>query len=505
MPTNPPVPVVSYARISADTKRDEHGVQDQHKVNRQTAARCGWTVVHEFTDNDKSAAKEGIVRDGFEAMVRALRAGKLPDGTPVQGVVIVAEDRLARRPGDYERFVDAFTFQDGRVFADARGSKDLYSEDVESMGLFGAVISKMEVRKMQRRARRSHRARAEAGTPSGGPRPFGWNEDRLTLNEREAELLRQAARAFLGGRSMYSITREWQRHGVKTSLGNDWSVRSLKVALMNPRTCGLRELDGELVRGTDGEPIVGRWATILTREEWNAIRAVFNARKGHFITRDMQIGRAHPADYRDPAYLLSGIIRCGRIKEDGSLCNTPMRVNVKKGAGHHAYVCRSKAEGGCGRCSRRGDLVDLFVTEAVLAKLEEATFTEPEEGGNPHAEERLKAAQERLDGLMAQWNAGHIGNELFFKLAPGLEQEIARLRGEVSKSAASAELRRKRAVTDVAEIRRRWFLPEAEGGLPISQKRTYIREALHTVIVRPAGRGQKIFNPDLLEPVWRED
>jgi hypothetical protein len=33
------VPVVSYARISADTARDKHGVADQHKVNRDTAAR----------------------------------------------------------------------------------------------------------------------------------------------------------------------------------------------------------------------------------------------------------------------------------------------------------------------------------------------------------------------------------------------------------------------------------------------------------------------------------
>lgn len=78
-PSNPPVPVVSYARISADLRRDEHGVQDQHRVNRQTAERYGWTVVHEFTDNDKSAAKEGVVRDDFEAMLRALRAGKLPN------------------------------------------------------------------------------------------------------------------------------------------------------------------------------------------------------------------------------------------------------------------------------------------------------------------------------------------------------------------------------------------------------------------------------------------
>lgn len=501
----PPIPVVSYARISADIRRDEHGVQDQHKVNRQTAERHGWTVVHEFTDNDKSAAKEGVVRDDFEAMLRALRAGKLPNGTPVQGVVIVAEDRLARRPGDYERFVEAFTYRDGRVFADARGTKDLYSEDVESMGLFGAVISKMEVRKMQRRMRRSHRARAEEGRPSGGPRPFGWNEDRLTLNDKEADLLRKAAKDFLSGRSLHSIVREWQTLGVKTSLGNEWTTQTLKGALLNPRVCGLRELDGELVRDASGELIRGKWAVIINEDEWMAIRAVFNARKGHFIGRDMRIGRPHPADYRDPVYLLSAIVRCGRPREDGTLCNTPMRVNVRKGAGHHDYTCRSKAEGGCGGCSRRGDLVDAYVSEAVLAKLEERAFAASQSDGSWGKDEELKDAQERLDELTRQWNARNITNDLFFKLAPGLEKEIAQLRAERENFKASAELRRTRANTDVAEIRRRWCLPEKDGGFPISTKRAYIREALHAVIVHPAGQGQKVFNPDLLEPIWRED
>src|SRR5215467_4960767 len=170
----PATPVVSYARISADTRRDEHGVQDQHELNRHNADRYGWAVVHEFTDNDKSAARAGVVRDEFEDMLRAIRWGKLNDGTRVRGVVVTADDRLARRPGDYERFVEAITYRDGRVYADARGPKDLYSEDVESMGLFGAVISKMEVRKMQRRMRNSHRVRASQGTPPGGTRADAW-------------------------------------------------------------------------------------------------------------------------------------------------------------------------------------------------------------------------------------------------------------------------------------------------------------------------------------------
>ena len=58
------VPVVSYARISADTTKDEHGVTDQYKVNRETAARLGWVVVYEIADNDWSASKLGVVRAG---------------------------------------------------------------------------------------------------------------------------------------------------------------------------------------------------------------------------------------------------------------------------------------------------------------------------------------------------------------------------------------------------------------------------------------------------------
>src|SRR5262249_44328466 len=143
----------------------------------------------------------------------------------------------------------AITYRDGRVYADARGPKDLYSEDVESMGLFGAVISKMEVRKMQRRMRNSHRARANQGTPPGGTRPFGWLPDRLTLDPYEAPLLRRAAEEFIAGRSLNSIVNEWQRIGAVTTLGNRWTATSLKATL-SIRGCAA------------GGPSTGSWCAV---------------------------------------------------------------------------------------------------------------------------------------------------------------------------------------------------------------------------------------------------
>src|SRR5690242_2995538 len=93
------IPVVDYARASADKARDEHTVRDQQAVNDRTAARLGCTIVARFADNDKSAMKEGIIRDSFEEMLRVIRAGRLSDGTAVMGCIVVADDRLIRRTG----------------------------------------------------------------------------------------------------------------------------------------------------------------------------------------------------------------------------------------------------------------------------------------------------------------------------------------------------------------------------------------------------------------------
>ncbi|GAB1822733.1 recombinase family protein [Herbidospora sp. RD11066] len=496
------VPVVSYARISADLRGDEHGVQEQHRVNRETAARHGWTVVHEFTDNDKSAAKADVYRDEFEAMLKALRAGKLANGSTVRGAVVVANDRLARRPGDYERFVEAFTYNDGFVFADSKQRSDLYSEDVESMGLFGAVISKMEVRKMQRRMRASHQARAIQGRAVGGPRPFGWKEDRIALDEDEAALLRQAARDFVSGSSLYAIVMDWQRRGIKTPRGNEWIKTTLRAALLKPRMCGYRELRGDLVRDAAGNPVLGEWHPILTPEEWLAVREIIDARRGHTVKRGGAVGAPLPHDYREHRYLLTGVVRCGRPVDGGGVCNTALRT--KKLGARFNYYCPGKDVGGCGGVSRRGDLVDFAISELVLQKMERAQFVSDTDTPTWTREQELKDVEEQLAELTRQWRAKRISNNLYFEQVPGLEADISRLRAEKNSIVGMAERVRVNREIDIKDIRERWYKSEEDGGLPLSRKRAHVREMLHAVIVHPAGRGRTTFNPDLLEPVWVE-
>ncbi len=494
-------PVISYARISSDGERDGHGVIDQHKVNRRTASRLGWHVVAELTDNDRSASKADVVREAFEQMLKALVAGRLPDGTAVAGVVVLNEDRLARRAGDYERFVEALTVEDGRVFADERGPKDLYAEDVEGMGLVGVAFSKIEARKVRRRMRRFHRARAENGRPAGGTRPFGWADDRRNLRLEESELLAAAARDFVAGRSLNSIVREWIRLGVRTSLGNEWTVRSLRVTLANPRLCGWRMLGGEIVTGDGGEPVAGDWQRIVEPETWLAIDAIMRSRKGRSVRPDGTPGALLAADFAEHRYLLSGILRCGKPKPDGSLCNAPLRATwYRDKRDRHHYCCAPKAQGGCAGISRRGKETDEYVSEMVLAKLEERSAAVIEETDWVGAPE-LEKVQGKLEELAREWRGGGISNEFFFSNVRHLEERRAQLRAEQARTAA----RSRRRVLDIEDLRRRWYLSEEEGGLDVARKRAYIREAVHAVIVYPAKVGRAKYNPDLLEPIWREE
>lgn len=361
---------------------------------------------------------------------------------------------------------------------------------------------------MQRRMRNSHRARAEDGIPVGGPRPFGWLPDRLTLDPVEAPLLRKAALDFIGGRSLHSIVTDWQRRGIQTPHGNPWVTNALKATLRNPRLCGWRRsrMDGEFVLTSEGERVIGKWKRILEPEEWNAVQAILEGRKGRAVTVDGVAGDLLPRDFRENHHLLTGILRCGKILDGGRMCNSPLTINTRKD-GRYSYRCPSKPRGGCGGIARRGDMIDDFISEAVLSALEDAAVSSAPAGPTVWLRQKeFEDAQKRYDEHFRQYQAKKITSTSFYRLLPTLEADLAELRAEKNKLEASTTVRQARANTDVADIRRRWYLSEEEGGLPMSNKRVYVREAFVAVIVHPNGKtGRAPFNPDLLEPIWRED
>ncbi|WNO73075.1 recombinase family protein [Streptomyces sp. AM8-1-1] len=483
--------VVAYCRISDDAhKRDGHGVEDQTRHCGRIAERGRMVVVHHYIDNDKSASKADVVRADFDNMISALERGSTDHGYPVDGVVCVADDRLYRGAHAYERFVDSFTGRPDRVYADETGRHDLYGDGAEYRGLLGVAASRSETKKKKRRARLNHLARAERGEPVSGRRPFGWNEDKLTLHPGESAVVRQGVLDLLAGKSITTVTWNFIESGFSTTLGNSWQLQTVKQILRNPRICGYRKLKGELVSDAQGQPVVGKWEAIVTPKEWYAVTALLEKQRSAAGWNGSGDSPRTPRKY-----LLTGLLRCGKKLEDGRTCNTKMHGAPARET--HKYRCRSVLDGGCDKLSRQGPAIDKLITQLVLAKLEMRNAERKPVEDSWDGEPTLEAAQRRKSALEDRWHAEEISDSSFFSLLKKEEAEIKRLSIERKAWDARQETRRH----GIKDVRAQW----ENGEMDLQQKRAVIFDALEAVIVLPGVKGSHKFDPNTIIPVWKEE
>ncbi|MET7859817.1 recombinase family protein [Streptomyces sp. NPDC005318] len=479
--------VVSYARISFDgRKKDAHGIEDQHREMTAAARSFGWLLVYRYTDNDKSASREDVIRDDFEQLLRDLQAGQTPEGYPIHGVMAANDDRLYRRPADWERYLKEFTAHEGRVYHDSNGIQDLYAEGFEIKGLVGVAMSLAETRKKQRRSKQSHRSRAMRGESVSAWRPFGWEDDKLALRETEADAIRTAVHDVINGASIGEITTRWKEAGYLTARGNPFQYNTVKQVLTNARLCGYREVKGELVRDGDDQPVVGLWETVITPKQWYAVKAVIKGRGR---------GTGIPTGGMVHKYLLTGVLRCGATLDDGSTCNNKM-TGVKANEWltyKHAYLCKRTVDGGCNKTYKRGDETDRHIERLVIVKLERQAAAAAKELPDWGRTEELEMALKRRSELERRWQAGEVEDDTFYRNLPGLDSRVKELRTDQAKHLATKAA----AEEATADIATAWE------SRTLTQKRTLIKKTLVTIIAKPGGKtGRRKFDVELLNPIW---
>ncbi|HEY5837114.1 recombinase family protein [Streptomyces sp.] len=306
-----------------------------------------------------------------------------------------------------------------------------------------------------------------AGKRSGGHRRFGWLAGDLAggrphnhlLDPAESPYLRKAIEMIMTGKSEQTVTRWLVEQHVPTVRGGRWTGTTVRNMVSNPAVCGYRMRGGELVLDPrTGEPAVGGWETVATPEEWRLVLR----RYGGTAQRAGGSGAlggagpyaapgSHAPERRQIAqtrkYLLSGFLRCGRVKRSsGAVCGATLVGNpVTRGTPHGAYACTNP---GCRGLARRMDLVDETVTGFVLAELVRRFG---EAGGGGDAGEH---------GSYADWP----------------DALLAGFTG------------------------RRWE------EFDLRQKRIAIAAVVEAVLVRPLPEGRSTrapFDPALLEVVWR--
>jgi DNA invertase Pin-like site-specific DNA recombinase len=466
-----PVRAAIYARISSDDdhKVKELGVKRQEDACRALVAARGWDLAGVYVDNNRSASKAKTERPEFDRLLADLAAGR------VDRVVVLAQDRLVRKPDELEltmrllrsRGIDGIdTVTDGHVnIGTTTGRTMARVKGVFDIAYAEYIGDKVREKKAELAAR---------GLPAGGgTRPYGFQSDRVTVNKDEAKLIREAARRLLKGEALYSICTDWNERGVPTVTGRPWLPNVLRGTLTAPRVAGLRAHRGDVV----GEAV---WPAILDRATWEQVR-ILAAVPTYATTPSRKRKGLAPR-------LLTGLLMCGR-------CGKPMYAGTNNGK--RAYACR-KAHGfdGCGTVAVVAEPVEEIVVEEVLAVADTPdlgrTVTEAAGKSTPD----MAGLEGRLVELAQMWAAGEISRPAYMAAQKVIDDQLAEARGRMGELAAVS------AVSPYMDkpglLRRRW------GKLTDDQRRTILAAVIDNITIAPVlVRGRHSFDPDRVHTTWK--
>ncbi|MER7872183.1 recombinase family protein [Streptomyces solisilvae] len=337
----------------------------------------------------------------------------------------------------------------------------------------------------------------QAGIPTGSTRPFGYKDDKRTLEPAEAAALRKTVERILTGASPRAIAADCNKQGLTTTRGNGWSKETVKQVLRNPRICGYRsrkvrefnpETGTESVRvepvlDDDGEPVKGQWSSIISVTDWEAVTEI--------IGRNPEPGDA----YNARKYLGSGILRCDKNGCGSHLRAQKAPASRKKPEGFFYYTCPDKRSGyGCGGVRISGPETDEALKMLVISKHEEEA-EDRQATGVPEeweGENELARIREDIDDWTERREQRLVSKERFFAFLAKSEATERRLVNERN------EWRRPvlRAKGEPIDLRGEW------GDLDFVEKRAYVEKTLLTVLVASAIR---LGGPvrDRLTPIYR--
>jgi site-specific DNA recombinase len=467
-----------YARISQDVSGLSENVAIQLEECLSHLNEQGWEAVGRFSDNDVSASAYSTKpRPGYDALIASIEAGE------VEAVLITEMSRLYRRLEELlGLFQLAKTTPLRRVVTTDGISYDLSTPE----GIHNAVAAVnnaiLESAKLSQRLIRKKSAKAKLGAFGGGPRPFGFEKDGVTIREREAEALRYAASRVLEGASMRQVARELREQGIMSRNGTHISPSNLRRQLESPRIVGLRKHQGKLYPA--------QWPAIIDQETQDRLKLIFSSEE-RFRSWEKKGGRTH---------LLTGLLECGKC---GGL------LMGGKNNGKRGYQCRGPDVNIMApvHLRRAAEPLELLVTEAARYRLDSMDLGRLyKDDGQPRIRALLddyNARKLKLDDLVADYASGLLNREQLAQAKAIVERAIEDVKARIDK------LQRNRVLAAVP-VGRTLSEAWAEHADDQDWQRAMLGLVIEKVIVKPVGHGavpkwrgfQFDPSPRAIEIVW---
>lgn len=464
-----------YCRISQDREGAGLGVTRQEADCRALCERRGWEASEVYVDNDVSAYS-GKARPAWQRLISDVRTGD------VEAVVSWHVDRLTRSPRELEDVID-LADKHGLELATVTGEVDLGNPTGRLVARMLGAAARHEAEHKAERQKRQRRQAAEAGrVAGGGKRPFGYADDRITVVEAEAAVIRECAARTLAGESLASMCRELAQRGITTTGGKNWLPTTLRRLLGSARISGRREhmprSSGQTVRPLQGEIVADAvWPAIIPPIDSDRLRALLS--DPDRLKYNAANGRSH---------LLSGILRCKLC--DGGMVGRPR-------SGTPRYVCPNTPGGKtCGKMATVAGRTDEHVRDLILDVLDSSAMMLRLQGERPDTsglDTEVRVYEARLEELAESWAAGEITRKEWMAARSLLEQRGGKARAQLVRRDSRAPLRAFVGTHD--EMVARWQR------MNVSQRRTVVSAVLRSVTVAPADPSKR-WDPDRFNPEW---
>jgi DNA invertase Pin-like site-specific DNA recombinase len=462
-----PGDTANYARISDDPGSRRRGVDRQLRDGREVIARMGLRTYDEYVDNDRSAYKRLTRRQDFQRLCADIETGH------IRHLVFWRPDRLCRDPGEGDRVLD-LCVDNHVIFIPHNGIPvDLSSPEGEKWWRDAVNNARFESRVISLRSTRAARDYATQGLLNGGGgRPFGYEDDQVTIREEEAAVIRTLADRAAARESLRSLCLWLIDSGTPTVHGGRWSTTALRRILTSGRIAGRRDYRGDDVA-------LAIWPGIITPEQSDQIRTLVEGRR--------RLNVQPPRRY----LLTGGRARCHR-------CRAGLVARPREG--RRNYVCPTPPIArGCGGVAVLADYLEGHVVGQVLARLDTPAVWEalrhPEQG-DPQAAivEEIGRRRAKLDECDALWREDAISRDQYLRNGAALRAEIDALARRLARGNRVLVFR---GIDDAAALRVRW------DEIGLDRQQAIVDALIDHVTVRAANHGRHHFDPDRFEIEWK--
>jgi site-specific DNA recombinase len=477
--------LLGYVRLSEFGEN----LEDQQRDILADAQRRGDRIVAWFDDNDLAAgvasgadnsapsvSKRGRgasasrygrrKRRGYEAMMRHIRLGHFA-GQPVDGFFGWHLDRVWRRPKELEELLD-LADERGVVIRTCFGDYDIANAEHRAWLRFGVLINAKSSDDTSRRVKGDERGRAAAGLWHGGRVPYGWRRAEgggLVLEPDEAATVRRIVRWIIKGDSVSAVVRRLNDGGVSGPAGRPWTRQNLTSVAKRWSNAAIREHTPRNVMGKPESPTAyhkAAWPAIVSVEQVERVRAILGAAN----RRTTPVGGGHTRSYLGTGFLVCG--ECGAHLKGKSRRD-------RRGGTVPAYVCA-----GCGKVSRKAELIDGLLGEVTVRRLSTAGAARPDTDTVEALRETRAAIAARQRDLTVRWARGALAQEAYDAGMAVLVEELA----DADRRLADARTDAPSMPADAATVKRRWEVAT------LSQRRAMIKSARFVIVATSVGRGR---------------